>query len=236
MNQQTQEVNVYGSPYFNIFTEIHLGPFTNKDLTLLLERSNERFDSSDHNYITKASGYHPYLAQAAASTLWDVGEQNIVGLPRYIAAGEALQRQTRSHFADTWRSWTNETRKAMTAVALTQIPRLLEDRNFKVNRLTMDLNDYYPELKMLVDNGMLTQNEQGEWSVAQGAFLWWLADELRRNVRDQTEFNVWLQAQEIDGLFTNEKKQYLGQAVGNCLTTMKQGTPILIEAFISNIS
>jgi hypothetical protein len=145
--------------------------------------------------------------------------------------GRALYRETKKHFADTWRSWTNQTRKAITAVSLAQIPRLLTEHQFRVSELIEELADYGAELDTLEAEGLLTQDNEGEWIITQGAFLWWMADELRRNVRDDTEFRTWLQAQEMDGLFTPKQRQRMGEATQKMLTAVSKGATTLIESF-----
>jgi len=190
LNQLTQAINPHGSAYFNVFTEIKLGSLSKEAFSELLKRAEERFDRWDGEYVTAVSGRHPYLAQATGAMLWDAHEEGKVGTARYREVGRALYRETKKHFADTWRSWTNQTRKAITAVALAQIPRLLAEHKFRVGELIEDLADYGAELDTLEAEGMLTQDDEGEWIITQGAFLWWLADELRRNVRDDTEFRA----------------------------------------------
>ncbi len=235
LNQLTQAIKPHGSPYFNVFTEVRLEAWPEKALTQLLDRAGERFDKQDRRYIAYASGQHPFVAQAAAAKLWEADEEGLTGMARYRSAGRALYSETKLHFVDTWQSWTNETRKAVTAVALTQIPRLLTGHEFLVSELIEDLDDYGPELEMLEAAGLLAEGAKGEWRITQGAFLWWLADELRRNVRDDTEFKTWLLAQEMDGLLTSKERQKMSKAVQGTLGALGKGASTLIEAFAKGL-
>jgi len=235
LNQLTQAINPHGSPYFNVFTEIRLGAFSKKELTELLDRAGERFNKKDRKYVMEVAGGHPYLAQATAATLWEAYEEGHEGTARYESAARALYQQTKLHFADTWRSWTNETRKAITAVAVAQIPMLLGEREFLVSELIEDLSDYSPELEVLETSGIVIEDKSEEYVITQGAFLWWLTDELRRNVRDDTEFKTWLQAQELDGLLTHKEQQKLGSAAKKILSAVGKGATTLIEAFAKGI-
>ena len=235
LNELTQAINHHGSPYFNVFTEIRLGTFSQKDVSELLNRAGHRFNQRDRKYITEVAGGHPYLIQASAATLWDACEECLEGTARYRFAGRELYNQTKPHFADTWRSWTNETRKAVTAVALAQIPLLLGEREFLVSELIEDFADYSPELETLQTSGMLIEDKDEGWMITQGAFLWWLADELRRNVRDVTDFKSWLQAQELDGLLTRQEQQKMGSAAKKIISTIGKGATTLIEAFAKGI-
>jgi len=237
LNRLTQAINPHGSPYFNVFTEIHLGSITERAMSQLLDRAGEVFNRTDREFITTVSGHHPYLAQAAAAMLWDVHEEGeLGGVGRYKAAGIALNRQTKKHFMDTWVSWTNETRKAVAAVALSQIPLLVKGHAFLVSELIDDLDDYLPELEILQESGICFQHSSGEWKITQIAFLWWLADELRRNVRDDSEFKAWLQAQEMEGLFTIKERKRVGKAVSDVLKVMGRGVTTLIESTATGVS
>jgi hypothetical protein len=229
LNQLTQELNPHGSPYFNVFVEIQLGALKPEALSALLDRGGDHIDATDRLYVERVSGRHPYLAQATAAMLWDAHEDGLVHKERYSSVGQNLYRQTRQHFADTWRFWTNATRKAVTAVALTEIPRLLAGHKFQVRELVEDFDDFSPELDMLQVSGTLTQNENGEWRVAQDTLLWWLADELRRNVRDETALADWIQAQEMDNLLTQRDKQRLQGAAQATLNVLGKGATTLIE-------
>jgi hypothetical protein len=162
--------------------------------------------------------------------LWDAHEDSLTGRERYKVAGQKLYRQARSHFSDTWNFWSNTTRKAVTAVALAEIPRLLGNHLFKVSELVEDLDDYSEELEMLQVSGTLAQNEEGEWTVTQQALLWWLADELRRNVRDETPFGDWIRAQHMDNLLTQRDRQRLTQAAQSVASLVGTGATTLIES------
>jgi len=206
-----------------------LGALKPAALTALLEQAGDRMTHTDRMYVERVSGGHPYLAQTAAAMLWDAHEDGLTGRELYKVAGQNLHRQARQHFSDTWNFWSNTTRKAVTAVALTEIPRLLSEHTFKVSELVEDLDDYGEELDVLQVSGTLAQNEEGEWVVTQDALLWWLADELRRNVRDETPFGDWIRAQHMDNLLTERDRQRLTQAAQSALSLVGKGATTLIE-------
>jgi hypothetical protein len=230
LNVKTQEINPTGSPYFNTFTPLELGPLSQDACTALLDRAGSNFTDVDRSYIHRVSGRHAYLFQSAAAALWNVVEEGQEGEERYLAAGKGLYRQSRFHFADTWRVWSNATRKAITAIALSQIPQLLSKHEFHVSELIDDLDDFSPELDNLEIVGVIARDEAGEWRITQEAFLWWLADELRRNVRDDSQFGDWLRAQEFDNLLTANEREKLNVAVRKVLDLASRGATTLIES------
>jgi len=236
LNQLTQQINPHGSPYFNVFTELKLGALSKKAFAELLDRAGEHFNRRDRKYVTEVSGGHPYLAQSAAATLWDAIEEGHKGTARYQIGSREFFRQTKPHFADTWQSWTNATKKAITAVSLAQIKNLLTGEKFDASELIDDLGDYSPELETLTANGILAEDKKNEWVVIQNAFLWWLTDELRRNLRDDSDFKTWLQAQEMDNLLTRQQQQRMGVTAKKVLNAMGKGAWTLITAFAQGIA
>jgi hypothetical protein len=229
LNQLTQELNPHGSPYFNVFAEIQLGALKRDALTSLLDLGGEYFTKSDRAFVERVSGGHPYLAQVAAAMLWDAHEDGLRGKERYRTAGQNIYRQVKPHYADTWHFWSNTTRKAVTAVALAEIPRLLGSRQFQVSELVEGLDDFSDELDLLQVSGTLSQTDDGEWQVAQDALLWWLSDEIRRNVRNETPFADWIRAQQMDNLLTEHDRQRFTQAAHSVASLVGKGATTLIE-------
>ncbi|MCA9996149.1 MAG: AAA family ATPase [Anaerolineales bacterium] len=236
LNQLTQTINPHGSPYFNVFTELELGPLSHKTTADLLDRAQNHFNRTDRQFVFDLSGRHPYLVQAAAAALWDAHSAGLTGDKRYHIAAETLYRWTQAHFADTWRVWSNVKRKAVTAVALQQFPYLLPGRFFQVDKLAANLDDYSPELDRLAVSGMVARDEQGTWRVTQQAFLWWLADELYRNVREESDFTSWLQQQSMDGIFTRQERERMGKAVKQVTSILGKGATAFIEAYAKGLA
>ena len=231
LNTKTQEINPHGSPYFNVFTEIVLKNLPEDAFHKLLEKAGDQFNENDREFIRSVSGFHPLIAQAAAAKLWEATEEGLKDSKRYEVAGRELHRGIKHNFADTWRVWSNETKRVITIVALTQIPKMLGKQHlFAIEDDFKKLSDYSSEVQALEDRGVLVSSGKG-WMLTQGALLWWLTDELVRNVRDETEFSAWLQAQEMDGAFTTQQKIQLSKSTSVVLEYLSKGATTLIEAF-----
>lgn len=233
LNRLTQQLNPHGSPYFNVFIEIQLGALKSEDLATLLDRGSDHITKTDRLYIERVSGRHPYLAQTAAAMLWDAHEEGFTNRDCYITAGKNLYKQTRPHFADTWRFWSWNARKIVMTVALAQIANLLTHRQMKVRDLVGDFEDFAPELDVLQVSGTLIQIENGEWIVSQEALLWWLTDELHRSLRDEVSFGDWLRSQEMDNLFTEQDKKNLTHVALTILGSVRKDSAVLIESLAS---
>ena len=233
LNRETQQFSRTGSPYFNFFDEVTLGPLPDKYVTALLCRAGERFNPADCSFVVGVAGGHPYLLQAAASELWEAYAegQDDCRLCRQ-QAGQILYDKAALILDDTWRLWSPATRKAFTIVALADIPRMLEQRQFYQLPLTRDKRDVGRELRALAKQGFVTEEKTATvgWRVRPQAFLWWLADELVRTVRDDMPFEGWLRKQEMGVLLTQGEKEQLGKAVREVGGLLKDGATTLIQA------
>lgn len=235
LNLKTQEINPHSSPYFNIFTELRLGPLPKRDAAALLAYAGDHFDSNDRQFVITASGRHPYLLQLAADILWDIDQEGKQGIERYRLAGEELRLQSEGHFADTWRSWTNAERKVIMAIALAQMALLVQDHYFDWSNLIEDITDYTPELRGLEKAGTIIKVRGTDREIKQRALLWWLADEVKRMVRDETSFEEWLEEQEFEGIFTQKERRSLSVISGEVAEFLSQGATTLIEAFAKGV-
>jgi len=197
LNEDTQQFNRTGSPYFNFLTEIILGTLPNEYVTELLRRAGDRFTAEDRHFIAEVAGGHPYLVQVAASALWEAyeeGEGDADQRRQYVR--QSLCAEAAQMLGDAWRLWSSETRRALTAVALAHIStleereKLLEKHQFDVRRFVREVDDFDLELRSLEKQGFVAQDEAipGGWRVRPQVFLWWLADELVRMARSEATF------------------------------------------------
>ena len=230
LNAETQELNPTGSPYFNIFNELVLGGFPKRDVDDLLKRAGDRFSPGDRRAIGRLAGRQPFFLQAAAAALWDAYDEGLAHEERIRTMGQCLYREHRSHFNDTWRVWTPETRQAFTVVALDDAQNLLPERKFRLNDLLDDLPNWTPELADLEHAGLLAKQPvaQSGYRITQEIMLWWLADKLVRALRSESAFSRWLQTAELEGRWTKGQKQQ----VGNAVRSLGSGAGGLIEKFV----
>jgi hypothetical protein len=238
LNKATQELSRTGSPYFNFLDEITLGPLPKKAITELLNRAKNRFTPGDNRFIGNVAGGHPYLLQAAAYELWEAyaeGQDNPT-LQRQ-QAGHNLYDKAALILSDTWQIWSPTTQRALTAVALAHIPKLLSQRKFHVKRLLRDMRDFGPELRSLEKQGFVSKDTTipGGWRVRPNAFLWWMADELVRTVRADPSLKEWLQKQGWGLLLTRGEKEQLGKAIRAVAGLLKDGASELIKAAAQGI-
>ena len=239
LNSQTQSINPASSPFFNIFKEFTVGAFPEADVSLLLARAGKVFSPSDHQAIRSIAGRHPYLLQVAASALWEAYEDKLAtGYTRWVYMSDIVYREQRSHFLDTWKTWSPATRKAFTTIALCGTEKLLVDRRFLLQPFILGLRDVNPEVKDLEAIGLIIADEniRGGWGVESQVMTWWLADELIRTVRSDKPFEQWLQAQEMDSCLTNQEKENLAQLTHFIGRSLKEGAEQFIKTFAEGIA
>jgi hypothetical protein len=233
LNQQTQEFNRSGSPYFNFVDEIILAPFSKRATEDLLARGGDRFTAADHAFILRLADGHPYFLQVVAGELWDLSEEtDLTPVERHRQAGEALYTQTQKTLADTWRLWTPEMRKAFAVIALDQMPRLLGAKEFYLRPLRQKLADYGLEVRELKKRGYIRENAaaESEWSITGEVMLWFVADALLQALRAQDDLGTLVQAQQWAGLFTKEEIALVGAALKSVSKLVTGGVETFIKA------
>lgn len=236
LNQETQKINPHGSPYFNVFTELRLGPLPEVHANAVINQAERRFGSLDRAFIAKTSGLQPFLLQTASGILWELHCQGKQGTERYELAGDEMYRQTQAHFSDTWNSWSKAEQKVITFLALGQINGMVGEHNFAWQRLIENISDYSAELRILRDAGTIAKTGASSWKLTQEALLWWWVDKLKAMIRDNSDFDKWLCAQELDGVLTKEECRHMGEAVEKVKGFLGDGAGTLIESFAKGLA
>ena len=77
--------------------------------------------------------------------------------------------------------------------------------------------------------------QKDKWQVTQRALLWWLADEIKRQVRDEASLETWLESQELTGVLTQNEKQDMMQVLGKLGDFLGHGATMMIEAFAKGV-
>jgi len=239
LNDITQQFNRTGSPYFNFLSEIVLGPLSTHERNTLLGWAGDTFTTDDHRFIQTVAGAHPFLLQATASMLWEIYEDDDCDTPvmRLKNTGDQLYDLAASTIKSTWDTWTPEMRMAVATIGLAQMPNLIADRKFYNAGLLRDIRSLDPEIRILSKQGFIIEDKTNlsGWQIQAGAFLWWLADELLRTVRDQQAFESWIRMQEWDGLLTKGEKDWLAETGRSLFEPIKQGANELIKLTVKNI-
>ncbi|MEM9599373.1 MAG: hypothetical protein AAGD06_34225, partial [Acidobacteriota bacterium] len=73
------------------------------------------------------------------------------------------------------------------------------------------------------------------WRVGPQVYLWWLAEEVVRTVRDDTPFDDWLGAQEWGRMMTAGEREQLGEVARSVGGYFKSGVNTLIESVVKGL-
>lgn len=105
-----------------------------------------------------------------------------------------------------------------------------------VNQLREVLRDFRQELQLLERQGFACEDAgtPGGWAVRPLAFLWWLVDEILREVRDKPSLDAWWQTQGWEGLLTHAERNALGQALRAVDTALANGSETLLAAIVES--
>jgi AAA+ ATPase superfamily predicted ATPase len=231
LNRRTQQINPTGSPYFNIFDEITLGPFEYQQANEIINLAGKRFTSAEKKIILQIAGGHPFLLQVASSTLWDVYESKKDPLQRLEMVGKQLFASAESSFQDMWRLWSAEMKEAFVIIALDQVPQMLNERDFDLNLLIASLSNYAQELRMLEQRGIIAKDDVSlsRWQITGQVMLWWIAEVLITALRENDNLGQFLRKQEWDGLLKiGEKNQFI-TAVKGLGGMLKGGVEVFVK-------
>lgn len=93
-------------PFYDIFKQIKLGPFNDKEARELLGRFSREaglsFSKTEINWVVQKAGYHPYFLQHVAALLFE--EKRVRGpkAPRLEDIEKEARRNLQNHFDDDW--------------------------------------------------------------------------------------------------------------------------------------
>jgi hypothetical protein len=225
MNRQSEELNPYGSPFFNGFIEINLRPFDDDDVNALLDKAlagtGVAFDARDRDFLHAMAGRHPFLLQAAAGALYDAIVAGKRGDARYYQAGRTFYKQTADHLSGFWRHLDPRARTAATILCLAELQGRVPGQRFDTHDIG-SLERFGVELSALAEQGLVALWKKdgwqadwdnwvfwhGErWRVTSRRLVWWVSDQVL--ARDQVDWEDWLDTKKYHGLLTAQEIETL---------------------------
>jgi hypothetical protein len=183
MNRRCQEINPFGSPFFNNLIEVRLQPLRPKEVDMLIDQtlasSRITFSKEDRTYIVRATGRHPFLVQLAAAALFDVLASPEQIADRYVELESKIQKWAGVHFEDIWHNLSAELKQVALILALTEL-----GQQSILQSTFNDLTQYDTELHWLADGGLIESTQEGQcvawqgkrWRIGANCFTHWLAN------------------------------------------------------------
>jgi hypothetical protein len=222
MNRKGRGLLAEGSPFFNHFIELRLGPFDNEAIEELFGRTAKgTLSQDDRRFTCRVAGRHPFLLQAMAATLLET-----TGESRQIRAAESFYERIAFHFDDLWESLGDRARTAAVMLSLLELGGRALGESFNYGEVQR-VDAFGPELRELAKNGLAERIEEGwqldwkhlllwrgeRWSVGGQAFAWWIRDVVLVGSREVRSYEEWLADKRYGVLLTQEQWEWLTGAL-----------------------
>jgi hypothetical protein len=185
--------SVRSSPFFNIFANVSLRPFSPEEARELVLHSlaptGVRFTAPEFGQLLDLSGLHPYFLQAACCLLYEAYRQGLDPDARQLFLADRFRTEAVPHFADLWGNSTDPHKIVLTAAAL------LEYRSGRPGFTLGDLRQVYsradPCIAALEGRGLVLRAGNG-YRLFSSALSRWIVDRIAIESDDRRSFREWL--------------------------------------------
>lgn len=184
------------SPFFNIFANISLPPFTQVEAQNLiycsLDGTNVSFTDAELNIIFQIAGFHPYFLQIACSFLFEAYSKNLCPNDRAAFLKKAFRQQATPQLDDYWRISDDQEKIVLTMLALLELQlKKVGERSFSLREL-QDLYMHSTQTLRKLEKRGLLMYQVNSYSLFNSSFGEWICNEITNTVQDQQSYNDWL--------------------------------------------
>lgn len=206
---------IRSSPFFNIFSNVNVGLFTEEQARDLIETSLEptgvQFEDDIIRLIYRMAGLHPYFLQAACHHAFEAYRRPMPLLERAQFIADQLYQEAAPHLANYWHTSDEYEKIVLTVLALLERRGRAGDQRFDMS----DLHEYYARsdqtMARLEKRGLITEHAEG-YKLFSAAFSDWIAQEITDITNDAQTYDEWLRLNRstFDKL-SNTARQEIGQ-------------------------
>jgi hypothetical protein len=195
------------SPFFNIFVEIRLGPFADKEEALSfvhgsLEGTPISFSAEDELFLFNLAGCFPFFLQIACYYLFMsyASGASLSPVERHEKVEESFEKESRPHFKYYW-SHCSDAEKAALA-----IPAFVGSKGKRRLKLKEIPEALAPALRGLVARGLIS-HEDDDYRIFSSTFANWIVSEISYIAEEKKveDFDAWLESVEVKQLGTAVK-------------------------------
>jgi len=233
-----------GSPLFNTQIEVHLRPFDQMAVDILLSRDKDKLSAKDRDFICRVAGRHPFLLQAMTAALIETTGNN-----RHSLAAERFYRQISSHFDDMWRTLDDRTRTTAVILSLVTLGGHAVGQNFAYGEIEQ-ADAFGPELHQLAERGLAELVGEGwqfdsqnfllwrgeRWRVGTEAFAWWIRDVIIAETRRVPTYEEWVTNKRYNFFLTQEQWDTLLKTVRKTPDWAVRGVAALGRALFEELT
>ncbi len=203
---------IRSSPFFNIFANINLRPFSEDDartlITTSLERVSMTFSDDEVLHVMELSGCYPYFVQAASCVLFDAYAAGLDESKRLPRLARDFPQQAIPHLRNYWQNSDVSERIVLAALALMQHQGKAGGRTFTLGEMR-DVYSRSPQTLAELEKRGLVLARADRYALFSPVFSDWLVDEIADTLHDDVDYETWLRSNEsvVDRLEPAVKKE-----------------------------
>jgi len=206
---------IRSSPFFNIFSNINVGLFTEEEARTLIDTSlagtGVAFSENIIQMIFRVAGFHPYFLQVACYHAFESYRRPLSEIERAQIIAGKLYQEAAPHVANYWHTSDEHEKIVLTVLSLLERRGRAGDQRFDLS----NLREYYTRseqtLSRLEKRGLIMDREDG-FGLFNAAFGDWITEEITDVAHDPQGYEDWLRANRsaFDKL-SNTAKSEMGQ-------------------------
>ncbi len=235
----THSEKVRSSPFFNIFANINLRPFTETEATELIDKylvgTDVNFLLRELNVVFAIAGYHPHFLQMACHHLFAAYQQNLNGMARCDYVVEHSRREAEPIFQDYWHNSSVSQQIVLTVLALREFENRIgkdslsdspgtvassstqkmlgqydyEDSLANLERFYVRAGQVLPDLEA---RGLVIENsESSTYHLFSTELSDWIVHEIIGEVDDPEGWRDWLKTEVVFGGLSAELQKKLSE-------------------------
>jgi hypothetical protein len=191
----THSPELSSSPFFNIFSVIHLGLMNESDtkdlLDTYLESSQYKFSLFDINALEANTGWHPFFFQMGCNYLFDAYLRGYSGEKRFVFIEEKIQEQAELHYKYFWVNSTDKEKIVLTILAFTNPEASKTDLGQK------QLDTTFKDENKTIFDGLyrrcLLKRIGNDYYLVNRTFAKWIIKEIPSSQSDDIPYEIWYQ-------------------------------------------
>jgi AAA+ ATPase superfamily predicted ATPase len=189
---------IRASPFFNIFANINVRPFTEAEARELifgsLAGTGVSFSDEEVDNIFQLAGYHPYFLQAACSFLFDAYSRNLNLVEERVSfLRKALREEAAPHLAHYWQNSDEHEKIVLTVLTLLERQGRTNGPGFSIKQL-QDLYARSNQTLARLERRGLVVSRGDTYHLFGTSFGEWIWNEITDTRQDHQRYEDWLKS------------------------------------------
>ena len=185
---------IKSSPFFNIFANINLRPFSHAEFLLMVSGSLSgtavQFSELEMEQVLDLAGLHPYFLQAACWVLYESHQEGLNEAARAAFLTEQFRAKAIPHLIDYWDNSHDYEKIALTAAALLE-RTTKSTREFSLRDLQGLFSRSEPTVERLEKRGLLMSRD-GRYRLFSSMLGPWILHQIAAELGEQQSYHKWL--------------------------------------------